>query len=178
MVRPCAHPAPRAAFRRLSPRTRTALLHRAGYYAPWEEGFDFTPPAVGPGETVGPPDFVGIGVQKGGTSWWYELIADHPGVTARADIHKERHYLSHFGTESFGPSEVERYHRWFPRQAGTITGEWTPDYLAHPWVAELLARAAPDARLLVILRDPVGALPLRSVLPAEQGAPATEATAG
>ena len=166
----------RAAFRRLSPRTRTALLHRAGTYAPWEDGFDYTPPALGPGETVGPPDFVGIGVQKAGTSWWYELIADHPGVTARPDLHKERHYLSHFGTEPFGSAEIERYHGWFPRRPGTITGEWTPDYLAYPWVAPLLARAAPDARLLVILRDPVERFRSGLSFRLSQGALADEST--
>jgi hypothetical protein len=148
-------PVARAAFRRLSPRTRSAVLHRIGRFAPWEEGFDFTPPALEPGENAGPPDFVGIGVQKGGTSWWCELIADHPCVTSRNSIHKERHYLSRFGTEPFGSEELERYHGWFPRQAGTITGEWTPDYLGYPWVPDLLARAAPEAKLLVILRDPV-----------------------
>ncbi len=168
--------AARAAFRSLSPRTRTALLHRVGYFAPWEGGFDFAPPALGPGETAGPPDFVGIGVQKGGTSWWYELIADHPGVTARPDLHKERHYLSHFGTEPFGPAQVARYHGWFPRQPGTITGEWTPDYLAYPWVAALLARAAPDARLLVILRDPVERFRSGLTFRLSQGALATEST--
>lgn len=144
-----------AAFRGLSPRMRSSLLHRIGRFAPWEEGFDFTPPVLGPDEQCGPPDFVGIGVQKGGTSWWYELIADHPGVSSRPGIHKERQYLSKFGAEPFARAEVETYHGWFPRTAGTITGEWTPDYLAYPWVARLLARAAPETKLLVIVRDPV-----------------------
>ena len=36
-----------------------------------------------------------------------------------------------------------------------MTGEWTPDYFTFPWVPRLLARAAPDARLLLLLRDPV-----------------------
>jgi hypothetical protein len=131
------------------------VLHRFGHFAPWEDGFDFNPPVLESGEEVGPPDFVGIGVQKGGTSWWFELISDHPGVSARDDIHKERHYLSHCGTVPFGPAEVRRYQGWFPRVPGTITGEWTPDYLGYPWVPPLLAQAAPEAKLLVILRDPV-----------------------
>ncbi|HEV3282552.1 MAG TPA: sulfotransferase domain-containing protein [Acidimicrobiales bacterium] len=168
--------AARAAFRRLSPRTRSALLHRIGRFAPWEDGFDFTPPALGAGESAGAPDFVGIGVQKGGTSWWYELIADHPGVTSRTDIHKERHYLSRFGIEPFGDTEVETYHGWFPRRAGTITGEWTPDYLGYPWVAGLLARAAPGAKLLVILRDPVERFRSGLSFRLSLGAFATEAT--
>ena len=166
----------RAAFRRLSPRTRSAVLHRIGRFAPWEDGFDFSPPELGPGETAGPPDFVGIGVQKAGTSWWYELIADHPAVSVRDDIHKERHYLSQVGTDSFGDDEVHRYWGWFPRPAGTITGEWTPDYLGYPWVAPLLARAAPQARLLVLLRDPVERFRSGLSFRLRQGAPDTEAT--
>jgi len=145
----------RAAFHGLSPRTRSAVLRRLGYFAPWEDGFDLAPPDPAPGERPGAPDFVGIGVPKAGTSWWYELIVAHPGVFARDGLHKERHYFSHFGTEPFGPREVEQYHGWFPRPAGAKTGEWTPDYLGFPWVPSLLAQAAPEARLLVLLRDPV-----------------------
>ena len=44
---------------------------------------------------------------------------------------------------------------WFPRLVGTIAGEWTPDYFYYPWVPALLAEAAPAAKLLLILRDPV-----------------------
>jgi hypothetical protein len=145
----------RAAFRKLSPRSRSAVLHRFGIFAPWEHGFAYSPPPVSPGERTGPPDFVGIGVQKAGTSWWYELIADHPGVWARPDLHKERHYFSHLADQPFGPAEVATYAAWFPRQPGTICGEWTPDYLSFPWVPPLLVAAAPEARLLVLLRDPV-----------------------
>lgn len=36
-----------------------------------------------------------------------------------------------------------------------IGGEWTPRYLVSHWTPPLLKQAAPDARLLVMLRDPV-----------------------
>ena len=65
---------------------RAVLLHARGDYAPWEDGFDFTPPALLPGESVGPPDFVGVGFQKAGTSWWYELVVDHPVYSVRATL--------------------------------------------------------------------------------------------
>lgn len=152
------------------------MLRRFGTFAPWEDGFDFSPPTLAPGERAGPPDFVGVGVQKAGTSWWYELIVDHPGVFARAGIHKERHYLSHFGTAAFDRPEVERYHGWFPRPEGAKTGEWTPDYLGFPWVAPLLARAAPEARLLVLLRDPVERFRSGLHFRLSQGAPDDECT--
>jgi hypothetical protein len=98
---------------------------------------------------------VGIGVQKAGTSWWYSLIVSHPAVSTHPGIHKERHFLSRFGTASFGPAEIEAYHGWFPRRPGTLAGEWTPDYLDYPWVPPLLALAAPQARILVMVRDPI-----------------------
>jgi hypothetical protein len=98
---------------------------------------------------------VGIGVQKAGTSWWYELLVAHPSVSSRPGIHKERHFLSRFGTASFGPEQVAAYHGWFPRRPGTLAGEWTPDYLDFPWVPALLTLAAPQARLIVMVRDPV-----------------------
>jgi hypothetical protein len=144
-----------AGLRRLPPQARLRLLHGLGRFAPWEAGFDFTPPDLEPGEETGPPDFVGIGVQKAGTTWWYRLLASHPDVSTRPGIHKERHFLSRFGTDSFGPAEIEAYHGWFPRRPGTLAGEWTPDYLDFPWVPPLLAVAAPEARLLLMVRDPV-----------------------
>jgi hypothetical protein len=145
----------RRVFTSLPPGARAGVLHRMGRYAPWEEGFDFTPPALQPGEESGPPDFVGIGVQKAGTTWWFELLATHPGVSARADLHKERHFFDRFAAQPFTAADATAYHAWFPRPPGAVTGEWTPDYCTYPWVPELLQQAAPDARLLVLLRDPV-----------------------
>jgi hypothetical protein len=152
--------------RAVPPSVRREVRHRLGRYYSWEVGFDFaaTPP-LGPDEVDGPPDFVGIGAQKAGTTWWFQLIIGHPQATNLlttatghdlfGPIQKERHFFGRFGTESFGDEHVAQYHRWFPRRRGTITGEWTPDYLAYPWVPPLVARAAPEAKLLLILRDPV-----------------------
>jgi hypothetical protein len=142
-------------FAKLPPGVRRQVLHGFGRYAPWESGFDFTPPPLCIGEEVGPPDFVGIGVQKCGTTWWYELMMTHPRLFHRPDIHKERHFLDQFGVAPFGASDIERYSGWFPRPQGTATGEWTPDYFGLPWVPLLLKLAAPEARLLLLLRDPV-----------------------
>ncbi len=145
----------RSAFLRLPHPTRRAILHRIGRYAPWEPGFDFTPPDLGPGFVTGPPDFVGIGAQKSGTTWWYDLIATHPGVCAPAGLHKERHLLDRYAARPFDDRAVAELHGWFPRRPGTVTGEWTPDYCTFAWAPDLLLRAAPDARLLVLVRDPV-----------------------
>ena len=143
------------AFARLPPTARRSVLHSLGKYAPWEDGFDPTPPRAQAGEIVGPPDFVGIGVQKAGTTWWFDAICAHPDVFSRADIHKERHFFGRYAVRPFGPADCSLYHGWFPRPPDSLTGEWTPDYIHCPWIPALLAQAAPHARLLVMLRDPV-----------------------
>jgi hypothetical protein len=143
------------AFARLPPAARRSVLHSLGKYAPWEDGFDHTPPKAESGEIVGPPDFVGIGTQKAGTTWWFDAICAHPDVFSRSDIHKERHFFGPYAVRPFEAADSSRYHGWFPRPPGSLTGEWTPDYIHCPWVPALLARSAPRARLLVLLRDPV-----------------------
>jgi len=103
----------------------------------------------------GPPDFVGIGVQKAGTTWWYRLIETHPQVYSR-HWQKEVHFFDEYGARRFDASTaVDAYARLFPRPASGLAGEWTPRYMADFWVAPLLYSCAPDAKLLVLLRDPV-----------------------
>jgi hypothetical protein len=113
------------------------------------------PPPLEPGDRAGPPDFVGVGVQRAGTKWWYELIVDHPGVRRVASTKKELHYFDRFWQEEFTDADAEGYQCFFPRAEGELAGEWTPRYMHDPWIPGLLRRAAPDARMLVMLRDPV-----------------------
>jgi hypothetical protein len=143
------------AFLRLSPANRRRILHRLGRYGPWEPEFDFTPPPLRPGREAGPPDFVGIGAQKAGTTWWYDLISTHPGVSTPDHLSKERHLLDRFAEHAFDSTVMNQYPQWFPRRPGTLTGEWTPDYATFPWAPELLQRVAPDVRLLMLVRDPI-----------------------
>jgi hypothetical protein len=60
--------------------------------------------------------------------------------------------------EQFGEVQVQRYHQYFPRPPGAIAGEWTPRYMLDPWTPPRLSRAAPEARVLVLLRDPLARL--------------------
>ena len=96
---------------------------------------------------------MGIGVQKAGTSWWFDLIASHPKV--RTPPVKELHFFDQFFEDLFDESSASRYADYFPRHEGAIAGEWTPRYIHDTWTVPLLARAAPEARMLVLLRDPV-----------------------
>jgi hypothetical protein len=112
-------------------------------------------PACPVGWRTGPPDFVGIGAQRSGTTRWFDLIVSHPEIAAPPATRKELHYFDRFHAGGFSQGDAAAYHEYFPRPEGQITGEWTPVYLAAPWIPAMLAAAAPDAKLLVLLRDPV-----------------------
>jgi sulfotransferase family protein len=111
------------------------------------------PPKCPEGSHTAPPDFIGLGAQRCGTTWLYSLIAAHPGVHGEAV--KELHYFHRYWNRPFDATDATTYAQYFPRADGLLAGEWSPGYLSHFWVPPLLDAAAPDAKLLVSLRDPV-----------------------
>jgi Sulfotransferase domain len=99
------------------------------------------------------PDFVVLGTQKGGTSFFYRLLTEHPLVRGAAA--KELHFFDNKFAEGVG-----WYRRCFSegeRVDGqrTITGEASPSYLFDPQVPERMVRIVPEARLIALLRNPV-----------------------
>ena len=111
------------------------------------------PPPTPDGWHTGPPDYIGIGVQKSGTTRWWKLIVAHPDVVG--DALKETHHLSHLGWRPMTDADRHGYERYFPRPQGAIAGEWTPRYMNMPGIVDNMRALAPEARLLVMLRDPV-----------------------
>ena len=106
------------------------------------------------GSTEGPlPDFVVIGAQKGGTSFFYNLLTRQPSFKP-APV-KEIHFFDKRFAEGVG-----WYRRCFSESARvdgqrTLTGEATPSYLFDPQVPERMAQVVPHARLIALLRNPV-----------------------
>ena len=119
----------------------------------WAEPIEV--PECPPEWRTGPPDFVGVGAQRSGTSWWYRGIEAHPEVVRIKGQRKELHYFNRFWDGDVPADFADRYASLFPRPAGKLSGEWTPRYMHDYWSLPLLREAAPGARILVILRDPV-----------------------
>ncbi len=111
------------------------------------------PPDIRPGWLTGPPDVVGVGAMRAGTTWWWLLLSEHERFAKSAIRHKEYHFFDHYMRAA--DIDPETYHRYFPRPPGMIAGEWTPRYMFDFWTPHMLRRAAPRAKLLVLLRDPV-----------------------
>lgn len=93
--------------------------------------------------------FIGIGAQKTGTTWLYEMLSRHPGIAFPAG--KEVHFWDvHFDRG------LPWYDACFPDTPGRLNGEITPAYATMP--AERIAQicqAYPHLRLFYILRNPI-----------------------
>jgi Sulfotransferase family/Methyltransferase domain len=142
-------------------RKRQRARRVAAHSATVEPWFAPAPPLRDPspvppaGAVDAAPTFVGIGASKCGTSWWYELLAAHPRYRSPRGHTKELLYFDQFIVRPYERADAERYRAHFQRPPDELLGEWTPVYLDQPWAAAQLAEAVPDARLLVMVRDPV-----------------------
>ena len=85
-------------------------------------------PDCPPGWRTGAPDFVIFGAQKSGTTWWFRLIEQHPGVVQPKNQRPELHFFDRLWAEPLTDEHIERYHRYFPRPEGKLIGE-CEDYL-------------------------------------------------
>lgn len=104
------------------------------------------------------PDVLVIGAQRSGTSSLYRYLGAHPQLTP--SLRKETQYFS---------ARYQRGERWYRRNFPTswyrdaaravrrrplLAFEATPDYLFHPLAAERARALVPDARIIVLLREP------------------------
>jgi hypothetical protein len=123
--------------------------------------------AKGVGRTIGQltsrwrttPDYLVIGVKRGGTTSLQQYLTAHPDVlepnAAKASHYFDANYakgwswyLAHFPTR-----------RWTDRQRAdgrpVVVGEASPYYCFHPLALDRIAARLPDVRLVIVLRDPV-----------------------
>ena len=110
------------------------------------------------------PNFLIIGTKRGGTTSLWNWLLSHPAVVpmfpASQQI-KSSHYFdnnywrgldwyrSHFPTEA-QMARVERRLSTRP-----VTGEASPYYMFHPAAPARIAADLPEAKIIVLLRDPV-----------------------
>lgn len=97
------------------------------------------------------PDFIIIGVQKGGTTSLFKYLSQHPGVAVPE--HKELHYFDVNYLQG-----IDWYQQFFPLEAqrhGRLVGEASPYYIFHPLAAKRIQRDLPNVKLIALLRDPI-----------------------
>jgi hypothetical protein len=97
------------------------------------------------------PDFLVLGAQKAGTTALYEYLRRHSQITGPS-----------WKEVSFFDRHWARGEMWyrgnFPnlaRTRGKLVGEASPSYVFHPLAPERVQELVPEARLVVLVRNPV-----------------------
>ena len=111
-----------------------------------------------------PPDFLVIGTKRGGTTSLWNWLLQHPAclpmVPARQHLKSNHYFYWHFDRgpgwyAGFFPTGATR--RLAARRAGgpVVTGEASPYYMFDPRVPARVAAQLPQAKIVILLRDPV-----------------------
>ncbi len=99
------------------------------------------------------PDFLIIGVMKGGTTSLFRYLSKHPQV-----LPPFRKEIKYFDCNYFKGKAWYRSH--FPLKkkftdGSKLTGEATPYYIFHPEAPRRIASALPQAKIIILLRNPI-----------------------
>lgn len=99
------------------------------------------------------PTFLGIGVQRGGSTWLHTLLASHPDIympTRRKEIRFfDRYYENGLGWyESFfcPPEDANKY---------KAIGEISPEYYECEECPERIYNTLPEIKMIMMLRHPI-----------------------
>ena len=111
------------------------------------------------------PDFFIVGQPKSGTTALYEMLRSHPQIFM-PDFKEPRYFASDLPSRfqaprasGLDPETFEDYLALFdPAEPGQITGEASTAYIWSGTAARLIAEARPDAKIIVILREPASFL--------------------
>lgn len=95
------------------------------------------------------PDFIVIGVQKGGTSSIFNYLSQHPQINP--PLKKQVHFFDKFYSKG-----IKWYLSFFPKKKkGMVSGEASPYYIYHPLAAKRMAETSPNTKIIVLLRHPL-----------------------
>jgi hypothetical protein len=100
------------------------------------------------------PNFLILGAARSGTSTLYSLLQEHPQVYLPLHKRPEPHFF--LKEEEYAKGLAYYAARWFAGAHDELAvGEASTSYLCHERVARRVREHLPDARLVVLLRDPV-----------------------
>jgi hypothetical protein len=100
------------------------------------------------------PDFFIVGAPKCGTTSMYAYLRQHPGIFM--PFLKEPLFFGADLTHRYGRMEPHEYMALFrPARADQIVGEASAWYLYSESAAREIREAVPDAKIIVMLRNPI-----------------------
>ena len=95
------------------------------------------------------PDFLCVGAQKSGSSTLYWWLKQHPQLSMSFD--KESKFLD----RHYKKGELWYRHQFPLASSEKLAGDNTPYYLFHPIVPQRAHSLCPDAKVIMILRNPI-----------------------
>lgn len=97
------------------------------------------------------PAWLGIGAQRSGTTWFTDLLLQHPKVRLSAQRKKELHTLYRTMNRRL---DTDAYLKLF--EVPGYPGEFTPFYMRSLWVPSVAKQVVgAQTPIIVLLRDPV-----------------------
>jgi len=107
------------------------------------------------------PDFIIIGVQKGGTTSLHDHLKQHPDIEMSPNYVKlggggliNIKEIQFFSSKKKWPSKISWYKSLFNNN-GKLQGESTPSYIYNFDAHERMFKTVPKAKLILILRNPI-----------------------
>jgi len=106
------------------------------------------------------PDFLIIGVMKGGTSSLWEHLRQHPNIEMSPNfIENKKGWINQKEIHFFDKEEKwrmgKRWYKKFFNKNKKLQGEVTPNYILDPITHKRMKMIVPNAKLILILRDPI-----------------------
>lgn len=105
------------------------------------------------------PDFYIIGGQKCGTTSMFEYLSQHPSIfpAVAKDIRffDKYYYKGVDWYKTYFPSKTEEFIQQFFRKNSIKTVDATERYLEHPLTAKRIKKITPNAKFIVLLRNPI-----------------------
>jgi len=105
------------------------------------------------------PDFYIIGAAKSGTSSLYDYLVQHPGI--QPTFTKEPRFFDKYYDRGFNWYKVNfpfKFHKILVTKflkKNFLTCDATPRYLDHPHAPQRIKKLTPNAKLIVLLRNPI-----------------------
>lgn len=107
------------------------------------------------------PDFLLIGGKRAGSTSLYFALLEHPRIMPLFPSARLLPKNNHTKGVHYFDQHHDRGNTWYrshfpatPGRRGKLAGEGSPYYLFHPLAPARAAREAPDAKILLTVRDP------------------------
>lgn len=96
-----------------------------------------------------------VGAQRSGSTYLYHVLSDHPQVAMAEPVRPEPKFFMNDEMFAMGRAYYESAYFFYNAKETRYLGEKSTSYIESQMVAKRIRDFYPDARILLVLRDPV-----------------------